>query len=450
MTVLKCKMCAGNLVPPQSGKYYTKCEFCGSTQTLSRMADGRAFQFNMGNELRRRGRFAEAIDTFQMIIDLDPTDAEAYWCRLLCRHGIAYEIDKEARKQVPVCKFDRMEMKKCGLLTDDEEFKKVLDLSDEETGAEYRAEAEAVAAAQRKIIDKVGEDITADFKDPLFLMAVREELGVGKNDPIFDTDAAEYINNIRIDSKVSNLAGIEHLTGLEYISFEPPINITSIDFSMNIQLKEMNISSGNRRDGKLKYLNVSSCKNLTQLECNDNPITTFDVSNCSKLESLCCCNNRLTTLDVSNCKDLIDLNCSENQLISLDVSNCSKLKWLDCYDNRLTTIDISKNTALQRLDCRNNYFPNKSAIIGRESIMDGENCDDYFKFDPQRKSDEQLRKEAEEMRRKEEERKKQEQERRKAQEMQSFEWQTQGLCHNCGGKFAGLIFKKCASCGAKK
>ena len=67
-----------------------------------------------------------------------------------------------------------------------------------------------------------------------------------------------------------------------------------------------------------------------------------------------CDNNQLTSLNVSSCPILTMLYCSQNKLTSLDMSSCIALEELGCSNNQLTSLDVSKNTALAKLECYNN------------------------------------------------------------------------------------------------
>ena len=95
---------------------------------------------------------------------------------------------------------------------------------------------------------------------------------------------------------------------------------------------------------------------LTELDCNNNQLTSLDVSNNTSLIDLKCSSNQLTSLDISNNTALGYLNCEENQLIILDISNNTNLVRLFCHYNQLTGIDLSNNTALIYLRCDNNQI----------------------------------------------------------------------------------------------
>ena len=108
--------------------------------------------------------------------------------------------------------------------------------------------------------------------------------------------------------------------------------------------------------GKITNLNVNKCTTLTCLSVRHNQLTSLDVSNNTVLEELDCYGNQLTSLDVSKNTVLRSLVCGGNQLTSLDVSNNTVLEELDCFDNQLTSLDISKNTVLRSLNCGGNQL----------------------------------------------------------------------------------------------
>ena len=79
MTVLKCKMCGGNVVPTGGGSCGT-CDACGGTMTLPRVSDERRGNlFNRANHLRRLCEFDKAVVAYEAILGEDNTEAEAHW-----------------------------------------------------------------------------------------------------------------------------------------------------------------------------------------------------------------------------------------------------------------------------------------------------------------------------------------------------------------------------------
>jgi hypothetical protein len=133
-------------------------------------------------------------------------------------------------------------------------------------------------------------------------------------------------------SNLHNIIGIEGFTQLESINIKYCYNLTSLDFSNNL--------------------------NLIAIFCNDNSLTSINVSNNIVLQGLYLVRNQLTALDVSNNVNLSDLDCGRNLLTTLDVSQNVNLTQLYCYYNLLTTLNIYANPALQILSCPYNLLTN--------------------------------------------------------------------------------------------
>lgn len=99
---------------------------------------------------------------------------------------------------------------------------------------------------------------------------------------------------------------------------------------------------------------LSSCPELTMLDCSATDLYELDLSACPNLTWLNCSSNDLTKLDLSRCPNLQTLVCGENALGELDVSYCPKLRVLDCIGAKLTELDLSSNPALINLSCSAN------------------------------------------------------------------------------------------------
>ena len=78
-------------------------------------------------------------------------------------------------------------------------------------------------------------------------------------------------------------------------------------------------------------------KNITELHCGDNRLTSLDISKNTALECLLCHYNQLTNLDLSKNSSLRELHCDNNQLTSLNVSkNNTAFNYMYCNNNKLT------------------------------------------------------------------------------------------------------------------
>ncbi len=101
MSVIKCKMCGGNLEITQ-GSTVAECEYCGSIQTLPRVSDERlAGLYERANDLRMCNEFDEAIKVYEKIIDENPQDSDAYWSMALCKYGVNYVEEMKGAPRKP-------------------------------------------------------------------------------------------------------------------------------------------------------------------------------------------------------------------------------------------------------------------------------------------------------------------------------------------------------------
>lgn len=133
---------------------------------------------------------------------------------------------------------------------------------------------------------------------------------------------------------------------LEFLECNNNYKLTKLDISYCLNLKGLNCSRN-----QITKLNVRNCPKLSALVCNDNPLTNLDLNNSSTLVSLNCSKTQITDLNVGNCKSLSYLYCSETQITELDVSNCHLLKTLKCIGTPLNNLDVSNCILLSDLNC---------------------------------------------------------------------------------------------------
>ena len=118
------------------------------------------------------------------------------------------------------------------------------------------------------------------------------------------------------------------------------------------------------------FLRGSTFNKLKDLNCSYNSAMTnlgTNFSNLSALENFDCSGTKFSTLDVSSCKKLKELTCENNTnltsltctgtaLTTLNLSGCSALKTVNSYNNKLTYIDVYGCSSLQKLDCHGNQL----------------------------------------------------------------------------------------------
>jgi|GEM_PF-4367280 len=95
---------------------------------------------------------------------------------------------------------------------------------------------------------------------------------------------------------------------------------------------------------------------LKTLTLNENKLTNLDISTNKELTQLNCYKNSLIALDVSNNTELVRIYCSYNSLSSLNLSNNPKLAILWCSDNKITEMNLSRNIALNEIHLYNNQL----------------------------------------------------------------------------------------------
>ncbi len=93
MAVFKCKICGGDLsIGNENG--VAICDSCGVRQTSPSVNDDIIVNlYNRANHHRLNHEFDKAIAVYESILNMDATQAEAYWAILLCEYGIEYVKD---------------------------------------------------------------------------------------------------------------------------------------------------------------------------------------------------------------------------------------------------------------------------------------------------------------------------------------------------------------------
>lgn len=102
-TILKCKMCGGDIEVSQDMIVGT-CLYCGSTMTLPRIdSDKKVRLFNRANKYRLNCEFDKALDAYKSIVEEDEQESEAYWGMILSEYGVEYIEDSVTKKMIPTC-----------------------------------------------------------------------------------------------------------------------------------------------------------------------------------------------------------------------------------------------------------------------------------------------------------------------------------------------------------
>ena len=148
MTVFKCKMCGGT-IEFEPGATVGKCDSCGTKQTLPKLDDDkRADLYERANHFRRNNDFDKAMGIYEIILNEDKTDAEAYWSIVLCKYGIEYVEDPATHRRIPTVNRTQF-----ASVLADEDYKSALNYATAEQKNIYESEAKAIDKIQKGILE---------------------------------------------------------------------------------------------------------------------------------------------------------------------------------------------------------------------------------------------------------------------------------------------------------
>ena len=147
MAVFKCKMCGGEL-DIREGMSVAECQYCGTKQTLPKLDDDEKLNlYDRANHFRRNNEYDKAMSIYEKILELDRTDAEAYWSLVLCKYGIEYVDDPATHKRIPTV--NRAQFTS---IFDDGDYKSAIQYADGYQKSVYEDEANRINEIQKSIL----------------------------------------------------------------------------------------------------------------------------------------------------------------------------------------------------------------------------------------------------------------------------------------------------------
>jgi tetratricopeptide (TPR) repeat protein len=148
MAVFKCKMCGGDL-DVVDGMSVAECEYCGTKQTLPKLdEEQKSNLYDRAGHFRRSNDYDKAMSIYERILDIDNTDAEAYWSLLLCEYGIEYVEDPATHKRIPTV--NRAQYTSVFM---NENYKDAIKYADPYQKAIYEEEAKTIDNIQKGILE---------------------------------------------------------------------------------------------------------------------------------------------------------------------------------------------------------------------------------------------------------------------------------------------------------
>lgn len=158
MTMLKCKMCGGDLDMTE-GMSVCECEYCGTRQTVPTADNEKKMTlFGRANRLRAANEFDKASGIFENIVAEFPEEAEAYWGLVLCKYGIEYVDDPASGKKVPTCHRSSFDS-----VLEDVDFEQACENADGMARRQYREEAKQIEEIRKGIIEVSGKEEPYDI-----------------------------------------------------------------------------------------------------------------------------------------------------------------------------------------------------------------------------------------------------------------------------------------------
>ena len=262
-------------------------------------------------------------------------------------------------------------------------------------------------SSRADILNSSDNKNVADKFDPMLKAALFQMKIIADTSSILLSDI-DYVEDLElktslwINNDVNRAKTTRHeitsLKGLEYFSSLRRLKLVGNrtdtlecipDFSRFKELRELEIIQI-----YLPKLDISGCKNLTNLSCRSCDLNTIDLKKNIQLRTLDCTYNRLIELDLSHNKQLRTvivksqrnkgllseggragilsklilpdnrsntegisiLECSDNNLEKLDIGRSPHLRKINCSWNKLKALETSHNQELRELKCEANYI----------------------------------------------------------------------------------------------
>lgn len=206
MTVLKCKMCGGDL-EFDPGSSVCSCEFCGSINTLPKQDDENKLKlFARANRLRANSEFDKAAFIYEQIVSNFPEEAEAYWGLCLCKFGIEYVEDSDGTRK-PTCHRTVPTS-----IFEDDDFEQAQENADNISRAAYRDEAKEIDQLQKRILEISSKEPPYDV---FICYKETNENGERTEDSVLAQDIYDALTNKRLKVFFARIT-LEDKLGQEY------------------------------------------------------------------------------------------------------------------------------------------------------------------------------------------------------------------------------------------
>ena len=207
-------------------------------------------------------------------------------------------------------------------------------------------------AIKREKENKINDEITdvvlneANFPDDAFREILAENFNIENNGKgIISVEKIRNTKRLNLKynkNKIYTLKGIEKFIFLENLSCEGEF-IEKIDFSKNINLKELNFKNNQTREIILPN------NSLETIELEGNNIQNIDLKNNTKLKILNLSSNKIENINLEKFDLLENLYLNKNSIQKINLSKNVNLKNLNIESNPLLDINLEENINLESL-----------------------------------------------------------------------------------------------------
>ena len=175
------------------------------------------------------------------------------------------------------------------------------------------------------------DNMTAEEKNAIEYLAVSSNSDKNITD-LSQIDFTDFTNLYTLD-----ISGLKNLEEADLSQL--PANVKEVS------LQDSNIMSLNLNNSKVEYVNAMNCKNLHNIDAeNNDSLTELDVSG-----------SNISLINVKNCVNLQVLNCSSCDLYAgyLNLEGCSSLESLDISRNHFGWFDYDESNlgSLASFEC---------------------------------------------------------------------------------------------------
>ena len=218
--------------------------------------------------------------------------------------------------------------------------------------------------------------------DPTLIVNLTTEREIGDtlrltfdadDEPILEgLSMLDYVNNQQIDCRVT--ANEIKVSGVVRDLRADSCSLKTIDFERADKLQQLRC-----KGNKLQQMDLTACKHLTYLNCEDNALETLTLYSGVRLDTLRCAGNRLSALKTEADTALRYLDCSRNQLETLQLGSHPNLTYLNFSENKLNgfTLKADSCAALTDIIAYGNHFSAEATHKFMNSLPEYEKKDGH-------------------------------------------------------------------------